>query len=193
VGPDVKLGTMKTNPRHFCFAGRLAGAKATLSLTATLILISGRAHAQNYAAATVVPEHVYMMPGYSIRNGDLVAIESSCLFFFGPIRRPAALVARAMLGAGGSGVGVGLAGNVTPPRPGEEVTLQGDDFFWGPFVSLEAHVERMYPLLTSWRHATFVGPQLSMSIFVLKASVGWMFDVNARTDQHLQIGLGAGF
>jgi hypothetical protein len=34
---------MTTNPRHFTFATRPGGAAATISLTAILVLISGRA------------------------------------------------------------------------------------------------------------------------------------------------------
>jgi hypothetical protein len=62
----------------------------------------------------------------------------------------------------------------------------------GPFVSLEAHIERMYGP-TSWRSATYAGPQLSLSLFVLKASLGWMVDLSDRTDHHVQIALGGGF
>ena len=47
--------------------------------------------------------------------------------------------------------------------------------------------------VTSWRDATYAGPQLSLSVFVLKASVGWMVDVNDRTEHHAQLGLGFGF
>jgi hypothetical protein len=163
-----------------------------ISLTAAVVLISGRAHAQNYPVITVVPEHVFVVRGGSFRNGDLFAIEPSGLFLFGPIDRPFAMVARAVLGLGGSGGGIGLAMNLIPPRQGEELSWQGDDFFMGPFVSLEARAERMYGL-TSWRSATYVGPQLSLSIFVLKASLGWMVDVSHQTDHHVQFGLGFGF
>src|SRR5882724_3039321 len=183
---------MPANPRHFSFASRLGGATATIALTATLVLISGRAHAQNYPVVTVVPQHVFLVRGASFRNGDLFAIEPSGLFLFGPIGPPVAMVARAMLGLGGSGAGIGLAMNLISECPGAELCWQGTDFFMGPFVSLEAHVERMYGL-TYWRSATYVGPQLSLSIFVLKTSLGWMGDVNNRTDRHVQIGFGFGF
>ena len=65
-------------------------------------------------------------------------------------------------------------------------------FLHGPFISLEARVERMYGP-TSWRSATYFGPQLSLSIFVLKASLGLMVDLDDQTNRHLQVGVGFGF
>jgi hypothetical protein len=59
-------------------------------------------------------------------------------------------------------------------------------------VSLEARLERMYGL-TSWRSATYLGPHLSLSALVMKASVGWMTNVNDRGDHHIQLAVGAGF
>jgi hypothetical protein len=183
---------MQTNPTHFSFASRLGGATATISLAAALVLTSGRAQAQNYPVATVVPGHVYGVRGFSIRNGDYLVLEPSFLFVFGPVRPPLTVVARAMLGIGGSGAGIGLAMNLMPSSPGVEPRTSEADYFMGPFVSLEAHIERMYGP-TSWRGATYAGPQLSLSLFVLKASLGWMVDLGDRTDHHVQIGLGGGF
>jgi len=183
---------METNPRRFDFASGLGGAAATISFAATLVLTSGKARAQNNPVVIVVPEHVFLVRGASFRNGDLIAIEPSGLFSFGPIGPPVVMVARAVLGLGGSGGGIGLAINPIPQCPGTEMCWKGEDFFTGPFISLEGRIERMYGL-TSWRSATYVGPQLSLSIFVLKASLGWMIEVDDREDQHLQIGFGAGF
>jgi hypothetical protein len=59
-------------------------------------------------------------------------------------------------------------------------------------VSLEARIERMYGL-SSWRSATYLGPHLSLSVLVLKASVGWMIDVNDRSNHHIQLAFGGGF
>jgi hypothetical protein len=182
---------MRTNPRPFSFARRLGGATATIALTTTLVLISGRAQAQSRAAGTVVPSHVFGA-GLSLRNGDLFAIEPSGRFFFGPIRPPVTMVVHAVLGVGGSGGGIGFAMSLMPRRPGAEPCCQREDFFWGTFVSLEARVERMYGP-TSWRRATYVGPQLSLSSYILKASLGWMVDVNDQTNRHLQIGVGTAF
>jgi hypothetical protein len=89
---------MRTNPCHLSFAARVGSATAMISLTATVVLISGRAHAQNYPVIAVVPKHVFVVRGASFRNGDLFAIEPSGLFLFGPIDRPFAMVARAVLG-----------------------------------------------------------------------------------------------
>ena len=165
--------------------------KASL-VVATLLLIGGRAHAQNYWVIPVVPKHVFIDRGGSFRNGDWFAIEPSALFLYNPIRQPVVMVTRAVLGVGGSGGSVGLAMNLMPECPDADLCWQGDDFFAGPFLSLEGRVERMYGP-TRWRPATYAGPQLTFSIYVLKASVGWMADVNQRANHHVQVGFGAGF
>ena len=184
---------MKTPRNHRGFASGLARTAATIALAATLALIGGRAHAQNHLVAPLVPEHVYLLPaGMSVRQGDHVALEVPALFFAGPVVRPVALVARVVLGAGGAGGGIGLAINPQPRCPSAYDCWRDDDFFMGPFVSLEARVERTY-LWTSWPKATYAGPQLSMSVYVLKASMGWMFDVTDRTHNHPQLGVGFGF
>jgi len=183
---------MQTNPNHVSCADRLGGATAAILLAATLVMISGRAHAQNYPVATVAPGHMYVVRGFSIRNGDYLVLEPPVLFFFGPIRPRVTLVARPMLGVGGSGAGIGLAMNLMPSRPGGEPRTPAADYFMGPFVSLEAHIERMYGP-TNWRSATYAGPQLSLSLYVLKASLGWMVDPGDGTDHHVQIALGGGF
>src|SRR4051812_38012881 len=117
---------------------------ATISLAAALVLIGARAHAQNYDSVTVVPGYFTMVRGASFRNGDLVALEPTGLFFVAPIRQPFALLARPILGLGGSGLGIGLAWNPLPEcpseGPSEKLCWRGDDFFTGPFVSLEGHV-----------------------------------------------------
>ncbi len=46
---------------------------------------------------------------------------------------------------------------------------------------------------THWHDATYVGPQVSVSGYVLKASIGWMAAVNDRKDNHIQVGVGFGF
>jgi hypothetical protein len=61
-----------------------------------------------------------------------------------------------------------------------------------PFASVEAHVERMYGP-TSWRGATYAGPNVSVSLILLKASLGWMVDLGDHADRHVQVALGAGF
>ena len=165
----------------------------TFWLIAASLLMSGRALAQNSPIAlSALPGHVYVVRGASIRNGDTLSVEPSGLFFFGPIGPPLALVARPMLGIGGSGAGIGLALSLAPALTGVDSRTLDDDFFIGPFATVEAHVERMYGP-TSWRSATYAGPQLSVSLFVLKASLGWMVDVGDHSDRHVQVALGAGF
>jgi hypothetical protein len=46
---------------------------------------------------------------------------------------------------------------------------------------------------THWRSATYLGPHLSLSGYLLKASVGWMIDASDRSDSHLQAAIGFGF
>ena len=185
---------MKTTPNHLGLATGLGRAAATISLAATFVLVGGSARAQNITALTLVPEHVYLVRGGSFRNGDLLTIEPSALLFFGPIAPPVAMVARGIVGIGGSGGGIGFAANLLSPSPCSEMCLKdNDDFFMGPFISLEAHVERTYIPVIGWRNATYAGPQLSLSFFLLKASVGWMVDVTDRTNAHIQVGVGAGF
>jgi len=41
--------------------------------------------------------------------------------------------------------------------------------------------------------ATYAGPQLSLSFFFYKASLGEMIDVGDRSDHHIQGAIGAGF
>ncbi|HEX3905767.1 MAG TPA: hypothetical protein VH853_23275 [Polyangia bacterium] len=185
---------MRTTPNPLGLASGLGRAAATISLMATLVLTGGIARAQNHPAATLVPGHAYLLPaGISFRQGDYVAIEPSVLFFVGPVVRPVALVARGVLGVGGSGGGLGLAINTRPRCPSAyDCWREDDDFFMGPFVSLEARVERTY-LPIGWRRATYAGPQLTLSVYVLKASMGWMFDVTDRTNNHPQLGVGFGF
>lgn len=144
-------------------------------------------------AEEVVAGHVYVARGASFRHGDWVALEPAGVFMFGPpgAGRPVVLVARPVLGLGGSGVGLGLATSLTPPclvaQPCDPIA-----FFWSGVGTLEARIERMYGL-TTWRDATYLGPQLTLSFSLIKASVGWMVDVNDRSDRHLQIGFGGGF
>jgi hypothetical protein len=92
-----------------------------------------------------------------------------------------------MLGLGGAGVGIGLA-----PIWGCSAPCDMTNALMVLPVAVEARVERMYGW-TSWRGATYAGPHLSLSALVLKASVGWMVDVNDRSDRHVQLAIGAGF
>ena len=117
---------MQAKPRYFRVASRLSGATATIALAATLVLISGRAQAQNYPVVTVAPGQVYMVRGVSIRSGDYVVLEPSALLLFGPIHPPFAVVARPMLGLGGSGVGIGLAMNLGAATQARSAQCAGD-------------------------------------------------------------------
>jgi hypothetical protein len=164
---------------------------ARLPLTAILVLLSADARADDPPIPTVVPGHVFLVPGFSVRNGDWVAVEPSFWFtrsLIGP-SRPIMLVARLMLGVGGSGIGIGFAPTLEPPCPTVETCKT--PWFWLPF-SLEAHVERMYGP-TPWRSATYVGPQFSLSAYLLKTSLGWMVDASDRSDSHVQVAIGVGF
>jgi len=171
------------------FSKRSGSAAVTIGLTAFLLLISGKARADDYPVLTLVPEHVFVVRGGSVRQGDWFAIEPSFLFVPGSTgrRSPLVLVARPMLGVGGSGAGIGLA----PILACSEPCPMTDALMILP-VSLEARIERMYGP-TSWRSATYFGPHLSLSAYLWKASVGWMVDGNDRSDHHIQLAFGAGF
>jgi len=112
----------------------LGRADTKTCFIAVFLLSSGNARAQNYPVLTFVPGHVYVVQGASIRNGDYLVLEPSGLFFFEPIARPVAFVARPMLGVGGSGVGLGLALNVAP-RPGYFVRRPRSQGITQPFGS----------------------------------------------------------
>ena len=184
---------METNPAP---PSRRAHRPKPFAAVAGLIvvLLSREAGATEASPAVeVVPGHLYLARGVSFRNGDWVALEPAAVLLFRPPgpRRPVVLVARGVLGLGGSGGGLGLATSVAPPCPVPQA-CEATDFFWSGVAILEARVERTYGL-TTWRNATYLGPQLTFSVSLLKASVGWMVDVDDRSDRHLQIGFGAGF
>jgi len=61
-----------------------------------------------------------------------------------------------------------------------------------PIAGVEAHIERMYGP-TDWRSATYLGPQLSLSVYVLKASIGVMTNMGDQRDRRGQLGIGGGF
>jgi hypothetical protein len=157
-----------------------------------LLLLGGSARADGHPIATLVPRHVLLVRGFSVRSGDWFVLDPSFWIardLVGP-RRPIMLVARPMLGVGGAGAGIGIAPTLEPPCPDAEACTP-TPFFWLP-ISLEAHVERMYGP-TPWRRATYVGPTLSFSPYIFKASVGWMVDASDHADRHVQIAIGGGF
>jgi hypothetical protein len=160
---------------------------AGIGLAAFLLLVGGEARAQNYPVVALTPDRTFVVRGASVRQGDLFAIEPS--FLFAPAGRdsPLVLVARPILGVGGSGLGIGLAPILGCSQPCPMM----DAVMILP-VSFEARIERMYGL-SSWRSATYAGPHLSFSALVMKVSLGWMVDVNDRSDHHIQLAIGAGF
>jgi hypothetical protein len=168
---------------------RWGRAAATTGLTVFLLLVAGKARAQNYPVVALVPERVFVVRGFSFRQGDFLSIEPSFLLVPGATdgTRPLAVVARPMLGLGGSGVGIGLA----PIWGCSAPCLMTDALMVLP-VSVEARIERMYGP-TDWRAATYFGPHLSLSAFVVKASAGWMVDLDDRRNHHLQLAIGFGF
>jgi hypothetical protein len=163
-------------------------AAAAVGLTAFLVLSGGNARADDHPVVTLIPEHLFAVRGFSFRQGDWLSLEPS--FLFVPASRGAyspVVVVRPMLGVGGSGVGIGLAPIWGCPGPCDPT----DALMLLP-VSLEARIERMYGV-SDWRSATYLGPHISISAYILKASVGWMVDVNDRSDHHIQLAIGGGF
>jgi len=179
---------MDTNhraPTRLGLAGFIAAASlVTLGLTRS-------AHADSPLVLTLVPKHVFSARGFSVRNGDYFVLEPAFLFVgdVKPGSRPIVGVVRPMVGVGGSGLGVGFA---FEPFFGPIGARDIEDYVSILPISLEAHVERMYRP-TDWRSATYLGPQLSLSIYVLKASVGVMTNVGDQHDRRAQFGIGGGF
>jgi hypothetical protein len=158
-----------------------------------LLLLGRAAHADDYPEVPLVPGRVFLTRGFSFRKGDWFSFEPSFLFVSGAggPGRPIVGVARPILGVGGSGAAIGVATSLARPCPGAE-PCQANDFVFSLPVSFEARVERMYGP-SSWRGATYLGPQATVSAYVFKASLGWMVDVNDRTNRHVQLGIGFGF
>src|SRR5215831_18491436 len=129
---------MKTTSKHGGVTRTLASGAAVISFVTTLLLIRGTAHAQNRFAMPLVPGHVYELAGLTVGNGNYVSLDWSEMFFAGPITRPVGMFARGVIGVGGSGLGMGLSMNVSPRCPGAMICWRDDDdYFIGPFVSLE--------------------------------------------------------
>jgi hypothetical protein len=149
------------------------------------VLLGGLAEAQAREARVAV--------GAEIRNGDWFAIEPLGLVLLGGSGNGGnvAGTARGVLGLGGSGAAIGLATGLGGPCIGPGPCALRDSMF-SSIISAEARVERMYEP-TLWRSTTYVGPHLSFGGTFLKASVGWMFDVHDRADNHFQIGVGGGW
>jgi hypothetical protein len=195
---------MDTASNQRSSARRRHGAGAAIAFAATLMLLGSDVQADSPIIVELVPKRVLLGQGASFRSGDWFALEPPVFFVSGATlgRRPIVVVARPILGVGGSGVGIGLVTNadvfgVEPEVVNNPVVLPSDldpepAPFWLLPMTFEAHLERMYGP-TSWRSATYVGAQVSMSAYVLKASVGWMVNATDRTDHHLQLGLGSGF
>jgi hypothetical protein len=124
-----------------------------------------------------------VVPGASVRNGDLVAVDGlGVLLLSTP--SPVALVIRGELGLGGSSAGIGLATNAFgSASPGD---WRIDDFLGSGILSLEARVSRMYGP-TTWRSATYIGGQLSFACIIFKPALAWMVAADDPRDEHFQI------
>jgi hypothetical protein len=183
---------MKTGSDQGNSAIRRPTMATKIALSVIILLLAREARADSPMVATLVPKHVFLARGFSVRGGDYFSIEPSFLFVANskPGSRPIVGVVRPMAGVGGSGVGVGLAWDpfaIEGERP-EDV----EGYVTILPISLEVHVERTYEP-TDWHGGTYLGPQLSLSAFVLKASAGLMFNADDQRDRHVQLGIGCGF
>jgi hypothetical protein len=135
-----------------------------------------------------------VLPSLSIRNGDWVAVGGLGVGLLGSTApgRTFAVVVRGELGLGGVGAGLGLATNMFAGSCLAPGGCSRSDFFGSGVGSLEARVERMYGL-TSWRHTTYVGGQLSLSLVIWKPAIGVMFDAHDPRDARLQVATGCGW
>jgi hypothetical protein len=184
---------MRTRPDHRWPSACRAGASAKIALGLALVVFTREARADGPLVATLVPKRVFLARGYSVRSGDYFAVEPAFVFVADarPGTRPPVGVVRPIAGVGGSGLGIGLALQPIGPIAGERPQHVEDYVSILP-VSLEAHVERMY-WSRHWRSATYLGPQVSLSVYFLKASAGLMVNASDQRDRHAQLGIGAGF
>jgi hypothetical protein len=169
---------METKPRP-----RISLALFALA-SAVLTLLDGRAEAIE----------TFVVPGLSVRNGDWVGIDGLGVALLGSPRpgRTIAAVLRGELGLGGAAGGLGLATNLLSGSCSAPGGCSMSDFLGSGMGTLEARIERMYGL-TSWRHATYVGGQLSWSLVIWKPSIGVMFDAHDPRDARLQVATGCGW
>ena len=138
---------------------------------------------------------VAVVPGFSIRNGDWLAVDGLGILLLGApaASRMTAVVVRGEVGLGGSSAGIGLATNVFA---GSDYTLpctwKMDEFLGSGILSLEGRVERMCGP-TTWRSTTYVGWQVSFAGIIFKPAVGCMVAADNPRDRHCQIATGAGW
>ena len=87
--------------------------------------------------------------------------------------------------------GSGSATDSTPSRPGVEPRTPDVDYLMGPFVSLEAHIERMYgPTQLAQRDRRWTA---ALAVAIRPQSVlGLMVNLGDRTDTTYRLGLVAG-
>src|ERR1051325_8410102 len=155
---------------------------ARIALASAVVILLGSGTEAPARAATVGV-------GGELRNGDWLAVEPVVLF---PVagsedRSDLGVTARGVFGVGGSGAAIGLAAG-----PGGPCNKLEPSTPFGSSIALDARVERMYGP-SSWRHTVYAGPQLSFGGIFAKWSVGWMFDVHDKGDNHLQLGFGGGW
>jgi hypothetical protein len=158
-----------------------------------VLLLGGSARADDYPSVDVIPDRLYLTRGFSVRNGDWFSIEPSFLLVSRGVdpKRPIVPVGRPILGVGGSGVGLGVATTLARPCSGPERCAVNDFLLSGPIV-FEARAERMYGP-TRWHSATYVGPHVTLSAYLLKISAGGMVNLTDRADVHFQAAIGGGF
>jgi hypothetical protein len=151
----------------------------------------------------------HVVPGFSIRNGDWIAIDALGVGLLGSTAPGCtfALVLRGELGLGGASAGFGLATNMFAEACSAPGGCDMSEFLGSGMMSLEARVARMYGP-TSWRSTTYVGGQLSfaltpfipphwfdgpLNIGTFKPSIGVMVDPHDPRDKHTQIAVGGGW
>jgi hypothetical protein len=159
---------------------------ARIGFAATVLIILG-------GAAQAGPREARVAVGCEVRNGDWLAFEALGLVLVGGSEDGAnvAATARGVAGLGGAGGAIGLATGLGGPCVEREPCALRESVF-SSIVGVEARVERTYGPST-WRHATYAGPHLSFGGVFMKWSAGWMFDLDDRTNNHLQLGIGGGW
>jgi hypothetical protein len=163
--------------------------KVSLAAVLVVVVIRDRsALADGWPMEALVPGKAALVPGFSIRNGDWVAVDGLGVLVLGWPKpsRAVALVARGEVAIAGVSAGVGLAmnaiGGTCAPQPRCDI----DDSLGGGIVSVEARAEQMYGP-TSWHRTTYVGWQVSFAGIIFKPAIGLMVNPRDPRDSHAQV------
>jgi hypothetical protein len=158
-------------------------------------LVCRDAHADGWPMESVAPGKTALVPGFSVRNGDWLAVDGLGVLVLGwqTPSRAVALVARGEAAIAGVSAGIGLATNALTGPCAPKPRCDIDDFLGAGIISVEARAEQMYGP-TGWHRTTYVGGQVSFAGIIFKPAIGFMVNPRDRRDAHAQVVIaGAGW